>query len=94
MRFGRLTHALLVAVFVVGQSLALLHATSHELKPERSASCEICAIAHASGAPPASMDLATTWIPRGAEPATLVVPSLPRQAPTRPNSRGPPPFLA
>jgi hypothetical protein len=94
MRFGRLAHALIVAAFLAGQWLALLHATQHELKPERTVACELCTLAHAAGAPPAAIELAAALIPRGAQPVCRSLPCRPRRPLTRPNSRGPPLFLA
>jgi hypothetical protein len=42
---------LLCVAFLLAQFAALLHVTQHELAPEGSADCEICAVAHVSAPP-------------------------------------------
>ncbi len=85
---------LLALAFVLGQSLALAHATQHELDTAgKTLSCEICAVAHAGGGLPGS---APSLPPlAGAAPAPLTrLPAAPAGCfVIRPLSRGPPSIL-
>jgi hypothetical protein len=94
MRFPLLSRLLLVLGFVAAQTVALAHATSHELKPETSASCEVCALAHAGGGTPAVLDTAAIEVPRCTLYAAPPFAAAPLRPTARPNSRGPPAILA
>ncbi|MDR3418782.1 MAG: hypothetical protein P4L83_21620 [Nevskia sp.] len=94
MRFSHLSRLLLALGFFAAQLVAVVHATGHELKPERSATCEICALAHAGGGPLAAVDASRIVIPRCEAPAAPVVVAVTVRSIARPNSRGPPLFLA
>ncbi len=94
MRFPLLSRLLLVLGFVVAQTAALAHATGHELKPETSASCEVCALAHAGGGTPAVLDTVIIVAPRCALYATPLLAAAALRPTARANSRGPPVILA
>ena len=94
MRFPVLTRFLIALGFLVVQTAAVVHATSHELKPETNAGCEVCALAHAAGGTPLLVDASAIVVPRGIEPALPLVAAAPLVAVARPNNRGPPVILA
>jgi hypothetical protein len=94
MRFPFFSRLLLVLGFVAAQTVALAHATGHELKPETSTSCEVCALAHAGGGTPAKLDMAVIDVPRCTLYATPLLAAAPLRITARPNSRGPPTILA
>lgn len=92
-RFPLLSHLLIAFGFLAVQAMAVVHATSHELKAESGASCEVCALAHAAGAAPATIDTAALLLPQIIE---QVQPPLAAATPTLctlPPSRGPPSIL-
>ncbi len=93
MRFPKLSRFLVALGFLVIQTAAVVHATSHELKPETNASCEVCALAHAGGGAPPVVDASGIFVPRGIEPVLPVVTAAPARPYARPNSRGPPVIL-
>ena len=93
MRFPLLSRFLIALGFLAVQTVAVVHATSHELKAETNASCEVCALAHAAGGTPLVVDASSIVVPRGIEPALPVVTYMPLRAVARPNSRGPPVIL-
>ena len=92
-RFPILSRFLIVLGFVAAQAMAVVHATSHELKPDSGAACEVCALAHAAGGTPVVADTSALLLPQTIE---LVLPPL-AAAPTPhyilPPSRGPPSIL-
>jgi hypothetical protein len=90
MRFPNFSRFLIALGFLVIQTAAVVHATSHELKPETNARCEVCALAHAGGGAPPVLDASSIVVPRGIEPALPVVVAAPLRTVTRPHSRGPP----
>ncbi len=90
MRFPVLSRFLIALGFLAVQTVAVVHATDHELKPETSASCEVCNLAHAAGGTPSVVDASAIVVPRGISPALPAV-SLTLVRHTAPaNSRGPP----
>jgi len=93
MRLRNFSRFLLAFGFLVIQTAAVVHATGHELKPEKNASCEVCALAHAGGGTPLVVDASSIVVPRGIEPALPVVAAAPTRTVARPNSRGPPVIL-
>jgi hypothetical protein len=40
---------------LLGQTAAVVHATSHQIAPDRDASCQLCAAAHGAGGTPAPL---------------------------------------
>lgn len=90
MKWGVVTRWLVALGFFAAQTLAVVHATQHELKPEKSAACEICAYAHAGGAAPAAVVAHGSIVPRGEEPVPEHVAAVLLRPIARPNSRGPP----
>ena len=63
MRNRRLPHFLLLLAFVVGQWMAVVHATRHELTSAKdAATCETCAAAHGSGGIPVLVALVVPFI--------------------------------
>jgi len=93
MRFPVLSRFFIALGFLVIQTAAVVHATSHELKPETNASCEVCALAHAGGGTPLMVDASSIVVPRGIEPTLPLVAAVPLRIIARPNSRGPPVIL-
>ena len=56
MRNRRFVHLALILAFMVGQWMAVVHATKHELVADGdSATCEVCAVAHSGGGLPAAV---------------------------------------
>jgi hypothetical protein len=93
-RFPVLCRCLIALGFLAAQAMAMVHATSHELKPESKAVCAICALAHAAGGTPAVLDTAAPAPPAA---VFMVLPPLAAaSAPPHvlPPSRGPPAILA
>lgn len=90
MRFPVLSRFLIALGFLVVQTAAVVHATDHELKPETSASCEVCNLAHAAGGTPLLVDASSLMIPRGIGPALPAASAILLLQTTPPNSRGPP----
>jgi hypothetical protein len=93
MRFPVLSRFLVAFGFLVVQTAAVVHATSHELKAESNNSCEVCALAHAAGAAPALIDASAIFIPRSIEPTRPLPAAAPSRTVARPQSRGPPAVL-
>jgi hypothetical protein len=94
MRFPKFSRFLIALGFLVIQTAAVVHATSHELKSETNSNCEVCSLAHAGGGPPPVVDLSGIVVPRGIEPALPAPTAAPLRIIARPNSRGPPVILA
>jgi hypothetical protein len=90
MRFPVLSRFLFALGLLTVQTLAMVHATSHELKPERNAVCEICDLAHVAGAAPAVVDVTKNLVPRSEEPAPPVLAAVNSRSIARPRSRAPP----
>lgn len=90
MRFPVISRFLIALGFLVIQTAAVVHATSHELKQETNSSCEVCALAHAAGGTPLVVDASGIVVPRGIGPALPLVAAAPLRTIARPNSRGPP----
>ena len=93
MRFAFLSRLLMVLGFVAAQTMALAHATGHELKPDSSPSCEVCALAHAGGGAPAVLDTTVFSVPRCTLNATPLLADATLRPTARPNSRAPPAVL-
>ncbi|HZR34325.1 MAG TPA: hypothetical protein VFA75_03040 [Nevskia sp.] len=93
-RFPVLSRFLIALGFVAVQAMAVVHATSHELKPDSSAACEICALAHAAGGAPVVVDAATCVPPDVAVPVLSPLAAALDPPFTLPPSRGPPFILA
>lgn len=93
-RFPVLSRFLIALGFLATQALAVAHASSHELKAEGTASCEICMLAHAAGGTPAVVDVSAILVPHGAAPALPATGAAPQRRAARPHSRGPPAVLA
>lgn len=89
-RFPLLCRLLIALGFLATQAMALAHATSHELKAESNAPCEICMLAHAAGGTPAVFDSAAIVVPRGLAPPQREPRAVPARPLHRPPSRGPP----
>jgi hypothetical protein len=86
----RLHRLLLILGFVIAQSLALVHATQHELAGGDSPLCETCAIAHAGGGLPSVAPAAPVLVFFDEAPAAArIVAVIPRLV-HRANSRAPP----
>jgi len=93
-RFPVLSRFLIALGFLAAQAMAVVHATSHELKPDNGAACEVCALAHAAGGTPVMVDTAVA-VPQGTAapvPPPLAAALTPLY--TLPPSRGPPFILA
>jgi hypothetical protein len=90
MRFPVLSRFLFALGLLMVQTLALVHATGHELKPEKAAVCEICDLAHLTGGTPAVADASKIVAPRSEEPAIAIPAAVPRRTLARPRSRAPP----
>src|SRR5260221_12019974 len=87
----RLTSLWLAALLFVGQIVAVVHATQHELAAQgHQPACEICIVAHGAGALPAVPH--TSKLPQGSDqPLVAYLPEpIPRKAIERPRSRAPP----
>lgn len=93
-RFPVLSRLLIALGFFAAQAMAVVHATSHELKPDSGVACEVCALAHAAGAAPAAVDVSAILVPRGTGPILPAVAAIPARPLARPHSRGPPLILA
>ena len=89
-RFPLLCRLLIALGFLATQAMALAHATSHELKAEGSATCEICMLAHAAGGTPAVIDTSAMLVPRHSAPLLPQPRAVPRRPASLPPSRGPP----
>ncbi|HZR37183.1 MAG TPA: DUF2946 family protein [Nevskia sp.] len=89
-RFPVLSRLLLALGFLAVQAMAVAHASSHELKAESSAACEVCMLAHAAGGTPAVIDTAGIPVPRGEAPAAPAPRSVAQRRAALPPSRGPP----
>jgi hypothetical protein len=94
MRFPVLSRFLFALGLLTVQSLALVHATSHELKPEKAATCEICDLAHLAGGAPAVLDVSKNLVPHGEQPAQPAPAAVVVRSIARPRSRAPPYTLA
>ena len=92
-RFPVLSRFLVALGFFAVQAMAVVHATTHELKPEGNAACEVCALAHAAGAAPALIDISTLFVPQRVEPPQAFVAAVPARPVARPPCRGPPHIL-
>jgi hypothetical protein len=91
MRNRRLPQFLLILAIVVGQWLAVVHATQHELSaPDESISCDICAVAHSGGGLPVVITLFIAFAFREfisfPQPAAVVI----RRTVVLPQGRAPP----
>lgn len=93
-RFPLLSRLLLALGFVAAQALAVVHATSHELKPDSGAACEVCALAHAAGGTPVAADAAAVLLPQVLDPVQPPLAAAPAPRYILPPSRGPPLILA
>ncbi|MDR3414923.1 MAG: hypothetical protein P4L83_01950 [Nevskia sp.] len=94
MKSGRTLRFLLTLAFVIGQMLALAHATRHDFVEHGTHHCEICTFAHASPVPPAPILLQRQVVPHETPQTTPVVFTVDRRPFNRPNTRGPPLTLA
>ncbi len=93
-RFPVLSRFLIALGFLAVQAMAVVHATSHELKPDNSAACEVCALAHAAGGTPVVVE-APICVPQGvAAPVASPLAAALISFYTLPPSRGPPLILA
>jgi hypothetical protein len=93
-RFPLLSRLLIAFGFLAVQAMAVVHATSHELKAESSAACEVCALAHAAGAAPATLDTAGLQLPQSIERVQPPLAAATSTLCALPPSRGPPSILA
>jgi hypothetical protein len=89
-RFPLLSRFLIALGFLAAQAMAVVHATSHELKPDSSAACEICALAHAAGGAPVAVDTSALLLPQALETVQHTLAAAPAPHHTLPPSRGPP----
>lgn len=89
-RVALIRSLLLLALLVGGQWLSVVHAQSHDVKPQTSDSCELCllASAHGSGATTAP----SLWLAPAASAAPGTAPGTQAaaQPAARPLIRGPP----
>jgi hypothetical protein len=93
MRKHRLPTFILILAFAVGQWLAVVHATHHELtSSQESATCELCAVAHGAGALPVIVALLLTFTFRDVAPVARRIGVAVRKICLLPPSRGPPLF--
>ncbi len=91
MRKHRLPAFVLILAFVVGQWLAVVHATKHELTSSKeSATCELCAVAHGGGAVPVIIALLIAFTFRDAPAAARRIGIAVKQVCLLPPPRGPP----
>lgn len=93
-RFPVLSRLLLAFGFLAVQAMAVVHASSHELKAESSAACEVCALAHAVGGTPVVVDIVAMVPGHVAAPVLPLLAAAPTPPFTLPPSRGPPVILA
>jgi hypothetical protein len=93
MRFPVLTRILFALGLLTVQTMALVHATGHELRPEHNGTCEVCDLAHMAGGTPAVLDLSKNLVPHGEEPAQPAVAVVVSRSIARPRSRAPPSLL-
>lgn len=86
---------LLVALaFFVGQTLAVAHATQHELSLDgKPTACEVCVLGHGHGALQAPMLASLAVLPPDHLPVARPVPAASAASSMRPPGRGPPSFL-
>jgi hypothetical protein len=91
MKRGYTAHFLLALAFAIGQWFAVVHGTQHELGAgDKAAACEICALGHASAAPPKHVAPSAVFI-AGAECPAPSIPVAPRPCLLQlPPARGPP----
>lgn len=92
-RFPLLCRFLIALGFVAAQAVALVHATSHELKPDNGASCEVCALAHAAGGTPVVADASALVLPQAVERVQPLLAAAAAPCYILPPSRGPPSIL-
>jgi hypothetical protein len=86
---------LLLLTFTVGQWLAVVHATQHELAPTAKADiCAICVLGHGNGAAALPPALPADLSSKSAAPSALPAVVLPELRAARARSRAPPLFLA
>ncbi len=87
---------LLVLTFAVGQWLALVHATQHELtaSAEKADTCVVCSLGHGSGGVAALPALPVDLSSKSLVPRPLLAVALPALRAARARSRAPPSFLA
>lgn len=93
-RFPVLSRFLIALGFFAAQAMAVVHATSHELKPDSSAACEICSLAHAAGGTPVVLDTSALALPEAIVPLLSPLAAAPAAPYVLPPSRGPPSILA
>jgi hypothetical protein len=91
----RLLHVAAILGLVLGQWLAVVHATRHELQDAgKQTHCEVCVISHGAAPPPAI----ATLPPLQKKPAAVCASRQPVEPTSRlayrPPSRGPPASLA
>ncbi len=94
MKHGRTLHLLLTLAFALGQWFAVVHGTQHELNgADKLVACEICAVGHASAAPPSAATLTVSFF-RNTEAPVAQPAAAPQRKPLyRPPTRGPPAIL-
>lgn len=86
---------LLLLTFSVGQWLAVVHATQHELTAaDTLVACETCLLGHGSGGMPSMPILPADLSSRAAPPPAPRLAALPDLRAARPRSRAPPSSLA
>ena len=87
-------HVLCALAIFLAQMFAVVHATQHELTVEKAGHCELCAVAHAASLPPAALP-SVFAVSFDRLPLAQVTGGLNDRRPfARPNTRGPPSFLA
>jgi hypothetical protein len=87
-------HVLCAVAIFLAQLFAVVHTTQHELTAEKSGHCELCAVAHAAPVPPAAPALYCD-VSFDSLPVAQAADGLNDRRPfARPNTRGPPSFLA
>lgn len=85
---------LLLLSFALGQWLAVVHATQHELAPTAKADiCSICVLSHGHAGTAALPALPADLSSKAAAPPPLATPSLPSLRAARARSRAPPVVL-
>jgi len=91
MRLRRPSSIILILAFVVGQWLAVIHATHHELtSSQESETCQLCAVAHGAGALPVIVALLIAFTFSDAVPVARRIGIAVKQIHLLPPSRGPP----
>jgi hypothetical protein len=86
---------LLLLTFAVGQWLAVMHATQHELDTVAKAdNCVVCSLSHGNGGPAALPTLPADLSSKSAVPAPLPAVAFSELRAARARSRAPPVFLA